>query len=214
MPKWLLSRRHFSSRMSGRAAIKSIHRRKSWLRLALVAVLGGLLSGDSIWWDRRVPRSAIEIFEGVTYGSARLEITPEGGGLLHWLRIDLSAPGIELYVTPLDRSKRAPSGSPGLPNTGEGLMIEHHQKSIHHPRDRCVSILPRHDDPGGVEHHIHPGYLRSLNAKAASSAATGGAGIRGISSRPRRCVSSEPDEPAMVLDRRTANRCCCLLLPP
>jgi hypothetical protein len=31
-----------------------------------------------------------------------LEITPEGGGLLHWLRIDLSAPGIELYVTPLD----------------------------------------------------------------------------------------------------------------
>jgi hypothetical protein len=37
---------------------------------------------------------------------------------------------------------------------------------------------------------------------------------QGISSRPRRCVSSEPDELAMVLDRRTANRCCCLLLPP
>src|ERR1700731_720389 len=71
MPNWLLSRRHFSSRMSGRAAIRLVHRRKSWLRLALVAVLGGLLSGDSIWWDRRVPRSAIEIFEGVTYGSAR-----------------------------------------------------------------------------------------------------------------------------------------------
>ena len=102
MPNWLLSRRHFSSRMSGRAAIRSVHRRKSWLRLALVAVLGGLLSGDSIWWDRRAPQSATEIFEGVTYGSARLEITPEGGGLLHWLRIDLSAPGIELYVTPLD----------------------------------------------------------------------------------------------------------------
>jgi hypothetical protein len=85
-----------------RGAIKRIHQSKLSLRLALVALLGGLLSGDSIWWDRRAPQPAIEIFQGVTYGSARLDITSEGGGMLHWVRIDLSAPGIELYVTPLD----------------------------------------------------------------------------------------------------------------
>jgi hypothetical protein len=52
----------------------------------------------------------------------------------------------------------------------------------------------------GVEHHIHPGHRISLSAKAAPSAAVGGAGTRSI--------SSEPDELAIVLDRRTANRCC------
>jgi hypothetical protein len=47
-----------------------------------------------------------------------------------------------------------------------------------------------------------------------SAKAVRGAGTRGISSRPGRCISPEPDELAMVLDRRTANRCCCRLLPP
>ena len=28
--------------------------------------------------------------------------TSEGSGLMHWVRVDLTAPGIELYVTPLD----------------------------------------------------------------------------------------------------------------
>src|SRR6266545_5133192 len=42
------------------------------------------------------------IFEGITYGCERLAPTAEGSGFLHWARIDLSAPGIELYVTPLN----------------------------------------------------------------------------------------------------------------
>src|SRR5829696_8161498 len=44
-----------------------------------------------------------EIFQGVTYGSERLLGSAEGSGLLHWARVDLTAPGIELYVTPLER---------------------------------------------------------------------------------------------------------------
>ena len=47
-------------------------------------------------------RVQTEIFEGVTYGCKRLDATEEGSGLLHWAIIDLAAPGIELYVTPLD----------------------------------------------------------------------------------------------------------------
>jgi len=43
-----------------------------------------------------------EIFQGVTYGCLQLNPTEEGNGSIHWVRIDLTAPGIELYVTPLD----------------------------------------------------------------------------------------------------------------
>lgn len=39
---------------------------------------------------------------GVTYGCEILQPTPEGHGIVHWVRIDLAAAGIELYVTPLD----------------------------------------------------------------------------------------------------------------
>jgi Phosphodiester glycosidase len=75
--------------------------------LAIVAVLATLASGDTVWWDHRGPQPATQIFEAITYGCERLEKTQEGGGLLHWVRIDLTAPGIELYVTPLDPSATA-----------------------------------------------------------------------------------------------------------
>ena len=65
--------------------------------------LGTLLALDLAWSDRGAPRPPTEIFTGITYGRERLEPTEEGGGMLHWARIDLSAPGIDLYVTPLDR---------------------------------------------------------------------------------------------------------------
>ena len=32
----------------------------------------------------------------------RLEVDEQGIGLVHWVRLDLTAPGIELCVTPLD----------------------------------------------------------------------------------------------------------------
>jgi hypothetical protein len=76
-------------------------------QLAIVAVLATLASGDTVWWDHRGPQPATQIFEAITYGCERLEKTQEGGGLLHWVRIDLTAPGIELYVTPLDPSATA-----------------------------------------------------------------------------------------------------------
>ena len=66
--------------------------------------LGALAAGGFVWWDRRGPQVPTEIFNGITYGCERLEATEEGGGLLHWARIDLTASGIELYVTPLDAS--------------------------------------------------------------------------------------------------------------
>src|SRR5262249_52107383 len=57
---------------------------------------------DSASWACHGPENASEIFQGVTYGCRRLSRTGEGSGAVHWVRIDLTAPGIELYVTPLD----------------------------------------------------------------------------------------------------------------
>jgi hypothetical protein len=45
----------------------------------------------------------VEIFSGVSYGCEQLERTKEGSGDIHWVCIDLTDPGIELYVTPEDR---------------------------------------------------------------------------------------------------------------
>jgi hypothetical protein len=45
---------------------------------------------------------AREIFEGIAYGCERLKPGEEGSGFLYWVRVDLAAPGIMLYVTPKD----------------------------------------------------------------------------------------------------------------
>ena len=79
--------------------------RSPWLlkricRFAAFVVLSVLLHGD--FWEQGHPQLPIKIFAGVTYGCDRLAITDEGGGLVHWVRVDLTAPGVELYVTPLD----------------------------------------------------------------------------------------------------------------
>ncbi len=54
------------------------------------------------WLNLRHPVPPAEIYQGVTYGCERLEDDEQGSGLMHWVRVDLTAPGIELYVTPLD----------------------------------------------------------------------------------------------------------------
>jgi hypothetical protein len=52
--------------------------------------------------NRSDPVAETEIFEGVWYGCRVLPPTAEGAGPVHWARVDLTAPGIELYVTPTD----------------------------------------------------------------------------------------------------------------
>jgi hypothetical protein len=69
-------------------------------RFAAFVVLGAFLHGD--FWEQGHPHQPVKIFAGVTYGCERLAVTQEGGGLVHWVRVDLTAPGVELYVTPLD----------------------------------------------------------------------------------------------------------------
>jgi hypothetical protein len=65
---------------------------------AFLLVITGLVY---VWWDGPRLQPPTEIFRGVTYGSIPVEAT-EGSGVIHWVRVDLTAPGIELYVTPMD----------------------------------------------------------------------------------------------------------------
>jgi hypothetical protein len=80
----------------------SINRRRGLLAIVGVGVAGAAMIGGSACWERRGPQTPREIFKGITYGCKRLVITEEGSGLIHWVAVDLTAPGIEFYVTPLD----------------------------------------------------------------------------------------------------------------
>jgi hypothetical protein len=83
------------------------------------------LGGGFVCWDRRGPHAPTEIFKGITYGCERLEATEEGSGLLHWVRIDLTDPGIEIYVTSLDLSAVAQGWQYRLRRIKDVLDREH-----------------------------------------------------------------------------------------
>jgi len=72
-------------------------------RFGLAVALLAFGGADSAYWERCTPQPR-DIFLGVTYGCERLGRTEQGHGMLHWARVELGAPGIELYVTPLDPS--------------------------------------------------------------------------------------------------------------
>jgi hypothetical protein len=81
-----------------------VSRKREFIAAAPLILVLVMASASTAWWDRRGPQPATPIFEGITYGCERLDTTEEGGGLVHWVRIELTAPGIELYVTPLNPS--------------------------------------------------------------------------------------------------------------
>ena len=85
-----------------RKAVTAFSKHRS-VRLGLAVALMAFTGADSACWERCTPQPR-KIFSGITYGCERLERTEQGHGVLHWVRVELDAPGIELYVSPLDRS--------------------------------------------------------------------------------------------------------------
>jgi hypothetical protein len=73
------------------------------VRLGLAVALLALTGADSAYWEQCAPQPR-DIFSGVAYGCELLQRTEQGHGIFHWVRVELDAPGIGLYVTPLDRS--------------------------------------------------------------------------------------------------------------
>jgi hypothetical protein len=62
------------------------------------------MGSSSPYWARCAAPVQREIFLGIVYGCEVLQPSSEGRGIVHWVRVELGAPGIELYVTPLDHS--------------------------------------------------------------------------------------------------------------
>jgi Phosphodiester glycosidase len=80
-----------------------LNRRNGSLAAVLaVLVAAALTGGGSVFLERHGPQAPTEIFKGISYGCRGLITTEEGSGLVYWVRVDLTAPGIELYLTPLD----------------------------------------------------------------------------------------------------------------
>jgi hypothetical protein len=98
--------------------------RIKWLLAGIMAVVA-LIGAASVYRDRREPLAPTEIFEGITYGCRRLGTTDEGSGLFHWVIVDLAAPGIELYVTPLDPTAVARGWQYRLRRIGDVVDREH-----------------------------------------------------------------------------------------
>jgi hypothetical protein len=100
---WTIGSWSARNRRKSLALLKNTPTYPSFAGTCLLVILFGvsaLLHGD--FWEQAQPHQPVKIFAGVTYGCERLAITQEGGGLVHWVRVDLTAPGVELYVTPLD----------------------------------------------------------------------------------------------------------------
>lgn len=100
------------------------------LAALIVCVLAAVTLRSSVFastvcWSERAPVEPVEIFEGVVYGCERLDESAEGSGHIHWVRVDLTAPGLELYVTPLDPEAKAAGWQYRLRRVAKLVKEEH-----------------------------------------------------------------------------------------
>lgn len=84
--------------------------RKKFLLLALLLLGGAGVIVSYRALTARQPQAPTQIFDGITYSCERLPETAESSGLAHLVRVELTRPGIELFVTPLDSHAQARGG--------------------------------------------------------------------------------------------------------
>ena len=87
--------------------MKPVIRRRAARAFLTLGVAAALSVFAWLGYRYHGPAAAVEIYHGITYGCDRLPDTDEGGGLVHWVRADLTVPGVHLYVTPTDPEARA-----------------------------------------------------------------------------------------------------------
>src|SRR6516225_4824135 len=69
--------------------------------------------------------ATVEIFVGITYGCKQLEPSEEVSGIIHWVRINLVAPGIAPYVTSKDPVAVSQGWQYRLRRVGDVVASEH-----------------------------------------------------------------------------------------
>src|SRR5262245_56754189 len=90
-----------------------------------LVIMGTAVGSGFLGRNAQHPQGPTEVFSGITYGCDRLERTEEGDGLVHWVRIELARPGVELYVTPLNPAAVAVGWQYRLRRTEEVVKSEH-----------------------------------------------------------------------------------------
>lgn len=78
---------------------RSVKGRFIWL-IALAGIMVALL-----WlrpFNLRRPKGATQIYHGIWYSCIEIDAGIEGSGLAHIVKIDLTDPEVELYITPVD----------------------------------------------------------------------------------------------------------------
>src|SRR5947209_8653561 len=105
--------------------------RRRWRLLAWAAVIA-LVASLAFGFEVRLARSNCDqarpgrhIFEGIVFSCDSIKLGAEGGGSLYWARIDLTAPGIDLYVTPVDPVALAREWQYRLRHLGKVVAEEH-----------------------------------------------------------------------------------------
>jgi len=91
---------------------------------ALVVLLAALLA-LSIESTCSGQPAAVEIFEGIPSGCKQLGPSEQARGVVHWVRIDLTAPGIALYVTSQDPTALSQGWQYRLRRVGDVVVREH-----------------------------------------------------------------------------------------
>lgn len=106
---------------------KTASRKRRIVRCAIaISLLTGVaLAVSFAAANRSTPVPETEIFEGVYYGCKVLDRTADGSGPMHWVRVDLAAPGVELYVTPTDPAVLADGFHYRLRRPGAVAEAEH-----------------------------------------------------------------------------------------
>ena len=100
--------------------------------------MGGFLEGG-FTCSGRPP--AAEIFVGITYGCKQLEPSEEARGVVHWVRIDLTAPGITPYVTSKDPTAVSQGWQYRLRRVADVVAREHLAVAINGTLFRSESSL-------------------------------------------------------------------------
>ena len=119
---------------------------------ALVVPIGALLAFSIAPLEGRFTCSgrpaAAQIFEGITYGCKQLETSEEASGVVHWVRINLTAPGITPYVTSEDPTAVSQGWQYRLRRVGDVVAREHLAVAINGTLFRAKSshLLPMSGD--------------------------------------------------------------------
>jgi hypothetical protein len=90
--------------------------------IVLLAVVASVLGYQ--WWTRQRPTPPTEIFRGITYSCVECN-RPDCRGLVHLVQIDLKAPGVQLYLTPIDPEAYAQGYEYRLDSAADVLKREH-----------------------------------------------------------------------------------------